>query len=376
MAKRRRAPGGRTFDSRKTRVLSSYESSYSGVAALATLKRYKEIEKTFAKRVGAGARRVSSASVDLAGRFVKAGKQKITIMLVPHTEKRILNLQISFFGLGAAIAVLLAVAGFLTWSSASYGNVASKLAGKTETLKTTQADLDTIRDSTARLVKAARSFQVALDTTLSTIGLKPQGAQSSRTDGDLAAFFSPADIASGRLREAAEIEQVTGYLERSVKPINELGDTISAQGSVLSEIPNIWPIKGGIGHISMYYGQNENPIYGSWYIHKGIDLSTFRAGDPVVVTADGKVVTVAYDISLGNYIIVEHKHGFLTRYAHLNAFKVQKGAIVKQGQVIGYIGNTGLSTGPHLHYEVHLGTETIDPLRFLNIRSGSTASGR
>lgn len=343
---------------------------------MATLKRYKEIEKKFAKRVGVGARRFSSVSLDLASRFLKAGRQKITIMLVPHTEKRILNLQISFFGLGGAALVLLAVAGFLTWSSANYGEVASKLAGKTETLKTAQADLDSIRDSTAKLVKAAKSFQVALDTTLSTIGLKPQGAQASRSDGDLAAFFSPTDIASGRLREASEIEQVTGYLERSVKPINELGDTISAQGGVLSEIPNIWPIKGGIGHISMYYGQNENPIYGSWYIHKGIDLSTFRAGDPVVVTADGKVVTVAYDISLGNYIIVEHKHGFLTRYAHLNAFKVQKGAIVKQGQVIGYVGNTGLSTGPHLHYEVHLGTETIDPLRFLNIRSGSTATSR
>jgi len=249
--------------------------------------------------------------------------------------------------------------------------VAGKLAGKTDALRSTQADLDSIRDSTSRLIKAARSFQAALDTTLATIGVKKQADSASMADGDLAAFFSPSEIGSGRLREAAEIERVTGYLERSVTPLNELGSTIAAQGSILSEIPNIWPIKGGIGHISMYYGQNENPIYGSWYIHKGIDLSTFRSGDPIVSTADGKVVTVAYDISLGNYIIIEHKHGFITRYAHMSAFKVQKGAIVKQGQVIGYIGNTGLSTGPHVHYEVHLGIETIDPLRFLNIRSAS-----
>lgn len=300
----------------------------------------------------------------------------MTIMLVPHSEKRILNIQISLFGLVALFTVILGTAGFLTWFSVDYGDVVSRLAGKTTALKSTQADLDSIRDSTTRLVKAARSFQAALDSTLSSIGIKGQADAASRTDGDLAAFFSPSEIGSGRLREAAEIERVTGYLEQSVKPLNELGDTIAAQGSILSEIPNIWPIKGGIGHISMYYGQNENPIYGSWYIHKGIDLSTFRSGDPILATADGKVVTVAYDISLGNYVVIEHKHGFLTRYAHMSAFKVQKGAVVKQGQIIGYIGNTGLSTGPHVHYEVHLGTETIDPLRFLNIRTGSATLTR
>ncbi len=345
-------------------------------AALATLKRYKDLEKSLAKRSGSFLRKSFSSFIAAFSRLIRAGKQKMTIMLVPHSEKRILNIQISFFGLVSLFTVIFGAAGFLTWSSADYGDVVGKLAGKTTALKSTQADLDAIRDSTTRLVKAARSFQAALDSTLSSIGIKGQADAASRADGDLAAFFSPSEIGSGRLREAAEIERVTGYLEQSIKPLNELGDTIAAQGGILSEIPNIWPIKGGIGHISMYYGQNENPIYGSWYIHKGIDLSTFRSGDPILATADGKVVTVAYDISLGNYIILEHKHGFLTRYAHLSAFKVQKGAVVKQGQIIGYIGNTGLSTGPHLHYEVHLGTETIDPLRFLNIRTGSATLTR
>ncbi|PKL24985.1 MAG: peptidase M23 [Spirochaetae bacterium HGW-Spirochaetae-3] len=343
---------------------------------MATLKRYKDLEKSFAKRVGTLFRRFFASTGDKLSRFFRTGRQKITIMLVPHSEKRILNLQISFFGLAAFLIVILGAAGFLTYSSIGYSDVVGKLVGKSDALKTTQADLDSIRDSTARLVKAARSFQAALDSTLSGIGVNGQADASTRADGDLAAFFSPSEIGSGRLREAAEIERVSGYLERSVKPLNELGDTIEAQGGILSEIPNIWPIKGGIGHISMYYGQNENPIYGSWYIHKGIDLSTFRSGDPILATADGKVVTVAYDISLGNYIVIEHKHGFLTRYAHMSAFKVQKGAVVKQGQIIGYIGNTGLSTGPHLHYEVHLGTETIDPLRFLNIRSNSATLTR
>ncbi|HQO66550.1 MAG TPA: M23 family peptidase, partial [Spirochaetales bacterium] len=220
---------------------------------MATLKRYKDFEKSVAKRASAAVRRGFSSVFSAAARFFKAGRQKLTIMLVPHSEKRIFNLQISLFGLAAVIALALGAAGFLAYSSVGYGDVVGKLAGKTESLKATQADLDAIRDSTARLVKSARSFQAALDSTLAGIGIKSQSDAASRADGDLAAFFSPSEAGSGRLREAAEIERVSAYLERSVKPLDELGDTIAAQGGIMSEIPNIWPIKSGIGHISMYY---------------------------------------------------------------------------------------------------------------------------
>jgi murein DD-endopeptidase MepM/ murein hydrolase activator NlpD len=342
-------------------------------ARLSAVKRYKDIEKSLARRFVVFTLRIFASIGLLIARFFRAGRQKITIMLVPHTEKRILNLQISFFGLGFFIIFGVALIAGLSFSTATYGEAVAKLAGKSDTLKSTQADLDAIRDSTTRLVKAARSFQATLDSTFATIGMKGSPSQAVRRDGDLSAFFESADMGSGRLREVVDIERVTGYLEQSIQPLKELGATVAAQGSILTEIPNLWPIRGGIGHISMHYGQNENPIYGSWYMHRGIDISTFRSGDPIVATADGKVVTVAYDQGLGNYIILEHKHGFLTRYAHMKAFNVQKGQTVQQGQVIGFIGNTGLSTGPHLHYEVHLGSETIDPLRFLNIRPTASA---
>jgi murein DD-endopeptidase MepM/ murein hydrolase activator NlpD len=120
----------------------------------------------------------------------------------------------------------------------------------------------------------------------------------------------------------------------------------------------------------MFFGQNVNPFTGQYYIHKGIDLSTYRQGDPIVATADGQVVAVEYDQGgMGNNIIIRHKHGFYTRYAHMLSFRVKAGQRVQQGEVIGYIGNTGLSTGPHVHYEVHIGSDVVDPYKYITIRS-------
>ncbi len=338
---------------------------------MSTLKRYKKLENTLVQRLVAAMTRAASASRDFFRRFMKAGRQKLTIMLVPHTEKRILNLQLSFFGLAGillAIGVILSVS---VYATSRFGSTARLLSGKVSDLRSTQADLDAVRDETTTLIKAARNFEAALSSTLSRIGIQPSSSSTGDRDGDLAAFFDVEEAARGSLREVGEIRKVTRYLEKTVSAVKELGGVVASQSEVLSEIPNLWPVKGGIGHISMYYGQNENPFYGSWYLHKGLDISTFRMGDPVVATADGKVANIGYDPSYGNNIILEHKHGFFTRYAHLQSVRVQKGQKVQQGQVIGYLGNTGLTTGPHLHYEVHLGTETIDPLRFLNIRSSS-----
>jgi murein DD-endopeptidase MepM/ murein hydrolase activator NlpD len=118
----------------------------------------------------------------------------------------------------------------------------------------------------------------------------------------------------------------------------------------------------------MGFGPMVHPITGQWYVHKGIDMSTWRSGDPIHVAANGQVVTVAYDMGYGNNVIVKHKHGIYTRYAHMNTIRVTKGQFVSQGDVIGTIGNTGVTTGPHLHYEVHIGSDVVDPVKYLNIK--------
>lgn len=293
-------------------------------------------------------------------------------MLVPHSEKKVYNLHISVFSMICIFLVLVGGVGAFVWYGVKYSDARSIIANKDNTLRDTQANLDELRSGTSDLVKSAKSFSAALNQTLQSLGLNRDTADANAASfsSDLSSFLAINESADGTLKEVNDINQLARYLSDAVPSVTEIGILINSQNALLTDIPSVWPIRGGIGHISMLFGQNPNPFTGQYYIHRGIDLSTYREGDPIIATADGQVVTIDYDLTgFGNYVIIKHKHGFYTRYAHLQSFAVTTGQRVQQGQVIGRIGNTGLSTGPHLHYEVHIGSDVVDPLKYVNIRS-------
>lgn len=333
---------------------------------MSTLKRYKELEKNAYRK---GTLMISQAGKSFAETvrdFFASGRQKFTIMLVPHSEKRVFNLQISKFALGAAGFILVAVLACVLVFGLRFGGTARQLAVKTESLKDAQADLDSMRDKTSQLLKAAKRFELSLTDTLGAVGLDSQSKEKAAAQGgDLSSFFDVRERTAGVLSEVSEVERVTEYLERTSEQVKQLGQLYGTKYK-LNDIPTIWPIKSGRGEISMYFGQNRNPFTRLWYIHQGVDIITLGIGDPIAATADGEVIQVAYDSSYGNYITIKHQFGFYTRYAHLQSVRVSKGAKVQQGDTIGYLGNTGLTTGPHLHYEIRLGTSIVDPIKYLN----------
>ena len=338
---------------------------------------YKRFENSVVKKAAAlfftGVRAVFAA----VRRVGLAMGYKYTIVLVPHSEKKVFNLQVSLFSMLFAVLV---TAGFLTmvvWSITFYGEYRAELTIKDSRLRNTQASLDQLRDELTDFLREARGFEATLSRVFSSLGLNSQSRSlNPGYSGDLSAFIDSQETVEGHLREVEDLRSLSGYFATAQGPLREIESLLDRQSSLLTEIPNIWPIKGGIGHISQPFGENPNPFTGQNYIHRGIDLSTYRQGDPVVATADGQVVTVDYDRNnFGNYVIIKHKHGFYTRYGHLLTFRVKTGERVEQGDVIGYIGNTGLSTGPHLHYEVHIGSDIVDPYKFLNIRSGNVKLG-
>jgi murein DD-endopeptidase MepM/ murein hydrolase activator NlpD len=302
--------------------------------------------------------------------FFRFLARRYTVVLVPHSEKRVYNLHITIFSVCCVVLFMAGIIGAFFWYSASYSGAMGALAGKDSRLKDTQASLDQLRDEITGLLQEARNFETALSGTLAALGADVKQKNNQGGSGDLSTFFDIRETPEGMLQEVDDVRRLSAYLASAQEPIREIGTLLDSQSALLTEIPSVWPIRGGIGHISMFFGQNENPFTGQYYIHKGMDISTYRSGDPIVATADGQVVTIDFDAEgFGNYIIIKHKHGYYTRYAHLQKTAARIGQRVQQGEVIGYIGNTGLSTGPHLHYEVHIGSDVVDPYKYINIRS-------
>ncbi|MFR9621092.1 MAG: M23 family metallopeptidase [Rikenellaceae bacterium] len=138
---------------------------------------------------------------------------------------------------------------------------------------------------------------------------------------------------------------------------------------LINAIPGIWPIdRTLLKYGGRPYGQRYHPIYKRYMMHHGVDLAG-TTGDPIYATADGVVIkseqgyrTVGY----GQMILIDHGFGYETRYGHLSKRLVERGDSIRRGDVIGLMGSTGGSTGPHLHYEVIIRDKTVDPVNFFN----------
>lgn len=129
----------------------------------------------------------------------------------------------------------------------------------------------------------------------------------------------------------------------------------------LSEEPNLWPVEG---RVTGSFGERIDPFNGEGAFHSGVDISTLY-GSRVIAPADGVVTFADFYAGYGRMLEVEHAQGFITRYGHLSSFAVTPGQSIHRGQVIGYVGLSGRSTGPHLHYEVWLHNNPVNPHTFL-----------
>jgi murein DD-endopeptidase MepM/ murein hydrolase activator NlpD len=136
---------------------------------------------------------------------------------------------------------------------------------------------------------------------------------------------------------------------------------VERRQELASATPSIWPAHGWL---TGTFGGRSDPFTGEPGFHQGIDISTEK-GQPVFATGDGSIEAASYSGDYGNLIVVKHAFGLVTRYGHLSAFTVKPGLQVKRGDVIGYVGSTGRSTGAHLHYEILANDKLINPLQLL-----------
>jgi len=165
-------------------------------------------------------------------------------------------------------------------------------------------------------------------------------------------------IIAGMRRNFEKLHEEANERERS---FTELLGYLGQQKAVLASTPSLWPVKGWV---TSEFGMRRSPFRSGVEFHKGLDIST-RFGKEVIAPADGLVIHSGYGPQEGNYIKIDHGHGFGTVYLHLARTTVKQGTRVNRGDVIGYVGDTGRSTGPHLHYAVLVNNVEVNPRKYL-----------
>jgi murein DD-endopeptidase MepM/ murein hydrolase activator NlpD len=167
------------------------------------------------------------------------------------------------------------------------------------------------------------------------------------------------------IETAKRLDVITRKVVIQSKSYDELHKMAVSKGKMLASIPNIQPISNkNLERTASGWGYRIHPIYKIKKFHYGIDF-TASTGTEIYATGDGVVEEIeSSHRGYGNSIVINHGYGVKTLYAHLDRFKVKKGQKVKRGEVIGFVGNTGLSTAPHLHYEVMRNGEKVNPMNY------------
>ena len=157
------------------------------------------------------------------------------------------------------------------------------------------------------------------------------------------------------LRSQAMSGRISRALEGGLSP------GFAGDWTELADAPSLWPVEGRVGSS---FGERQDPINGEGAFHSGLDIDAPK-GTPVRAAADGDVTDASMNAGYGREIILDHGHDVLTVYGHLSAMAVVPGQHVIRGQVIGYVGQSGRATGPHLHYEVRVHNVPVNPHKYL-----------
>jgi len=195
-----------------------------------------------------------------------------------------------------------------------------------------------------------------IDVNIRKLGIGGEKLEKSRFLNDMAPIIN---------KELAILEMDVEKLSREVnfemKSYNSIYDEVQKNIQRIARIPSIRPVNGGF--LNSTFGYRNDPIDNVKRFHHGQDI-TIKSGSPVLSPADGEIKRAYYVGGFGNHIKIDHGLGYTTLFAHLSKLKVKHGQKVKRGEVIGLSGNTGRSTAPHLHYEIHYNGEPQNPLDY------------
>lgn len=328
------------------------------------------------------------------------GNRRFTIIIVPRSDKSTLTLSLPTLIVPAVVGLLLLCTAGAVALVVSFRHARAHVDQRSSELKVMRrmnaeqkiqievmamksramvADIDRIRDldqQVRQLIGApatdspapmAAVSATALPTLASVAADKvaPQvDAMLNRRDApevDRASFDRTRATLTQALDTSNRLDQLKAELAKRLPELLDAKSQVEDRIDYLAHRPTGWP---AWGPITSYFGWRPSPFGWGGDNHPGIDIGV-RVGTPVEATADGTVVFTGWSGDYGKLVVVDHGYGFRSYYGHLSSFEVQVGDKVQRGQILAYSGNTGLSTGPHLHYEIRLWGTATDPEPYL-----------
>jgi murein DD-endopeptidase MepM/ murein hydrolase activator NlpD len=284
-----------------------------------------------------------------------------TFIVVPHAKARFRKFQVSVRvtrWLPTAAALSLLVAG-------SFGLHYARVTAEVRQLRQLRAENEALVSRNREFAEGTQRLQARvqnLQSIVTKLGVMA-GIEQSLPDpkiggvGGAAAFETVApgaDVGSSLInvdRSVSSLTEQSRKLERFYKD----------QSALLASTPSVWPVRG---YLSASFGNRLDPFTGQPDFHPAIDVSA-PLGTKVMAPADGIVISTGAKGGYGNAIVLDHQYGIVTRYGHLSGFAVKPGQRVKRGEVLGYVGQTGRATAPHLHSEVWVRDQAQNPIHFI-----------
>jgi murein DD-endopeptidase MepM/ murein hydrolase activator NlpD len=285
-------------------------------------------------------------------------KRYSTIIFVPHARAKFRKLKVSHRLLFSLVSVITSSLCLSTFFSVQYFTSLSQ-THELSKLRRENRDLQSANEQFSKSVESLRTQlhtvedrtrKLAIIAGISTLDEASQGGVGG---------LRPADLGENPYRD--DLDKMAFRSHRLEKDLSVLEKKFVAQSLLLSSTPSIAPVRG---ILTDGFGGRSDPFTGEPGTHNAVDISS-AVGQPVRAPADGIVVKSEWANGYGNVVYIAHGYGYSTRYGHLSTFSVHPGDHVKRGDVIGHVGSTGRSTGPHLHYEVRLNNQPVNPLEYI-----------
>jgi len=285
-------------------------------------------------------------------------KRYSTIIFVPHARAKFRKLKVShrlLFSIVSLVTSSLCLSTFFSvqyFTSLSQTHELSKLRRENRELQTANEQFGKSVDSLRTQLRTVedRTRKLAIIAGITTLDESSQGGSGGvRND----------ELTNNPYRD--DVDKMSFRSHSLQKDLSILEEKFVAQSHLLSSTPSIAPVRG---ILTDGFGGRSDPFTGEAGQHNAVDISS-AMGQSVRSPADGIVVKAEWANGYGNVIYVSHGYGYSTRYGHLSSFSVRPGQRVKRGDIIGTVGSTGRSTGPHLHYEVRVNNNPVNPLEYI-----------